>query len=532
MKLKTILSVAAFACGSQALATILPPNNLHLQDNVNFIADIDEAKFNKIVNDIVAFYKPIVAAHGGRLSSNNLWSNATVNASANQMGNDWVINMYGGLARRPEVTPDGFALVVCHEMGHHLAGYAFYGDTPWAASEGQSDYFATQSCAKEAWRLQTEENAKFRATVNPHAKEKCDVAYSNVDEQNLCYRSSMAGASLATLLSALGRGPAPKFETPDAKVVTTTYEAHPEGQCRMDTYFNGSLCTAGFNPNIIPGKGHPDGQGSVGAEEVASRYSCTEAAGFSLGNRPRCWFAPKLQFLGIQFSSVQWQEMAGNNNGSIDPGEAIAFDFFLNNGSQAVTTNVTGKLVSKTPGVAVTSSESAYPDLSPGQPQANQSKFVVDVSRNVACGSAINLELAASSSRGSVKIAKEFTVGKLIEALVGQNTSAMPIPDKGQVSSSIQSNVTGAVAKALVHVNISHTYLQDLKIYLKGPSGREIFIANPANRPDNKLDADYTVALSAPDAAGAWTLRVSDEDYQDTGTLNFWSLKVLNAQCN
>ena len=61
------------------------------------------------------------------------------------------------------MTPDGFALVLCHELGHHLAGNPRV--QAWAANEGQSDYFSTQSCARELWSGETAENAKAALTV-------------------------------------------------------------------------------------------------------------------------------------------------------------------------------------------------------------------------------------------------------------------------------------------------------------------------------------------------------------------------------
>ena len=70
----------------------------------------------------------------------------TVNANASQRGRTWIVNMYGGLARRPEITPDGFAMVLCHELGHHMGGFPFV--SGWAANEGQSDLFATLSCGR------------------------------------------------------------------------------------------------------------------------------------------------------------------------------------------------------------------------------------------------------------------------------------------------------------------------------------------------------------------------------------------------
>jgi hypothetical protein len=104
-------------------ATILPPNNYGMYDRVDRVANIDEKQFNQIIDVIVAHFAPLAKLHGAELVANKLWTDPTVNASAQQMGSKWIINMYGGLARREEITPDGFAHVDCHELGHQFGGY-------------------------------------------------------------------------------------------------------------------------------------------------------------------------------------------------------------------------------------------------------------------------------------------------------------------------------------------------------------------------------------------------------------------------
>jgi len=289
-----VLSLAttlAFGHGSDSKDTFMPENNLHLQDNLK-ISDMDEARFNEIIDSVYNVYKDVIDSHGKTLFMERNWNDSTVNAYASQSGDTWKVAMFGGLARRDEVTEDGFALVVCHELGHHLGGVAFYGNYDWASSEGQSDYFATQACAKQIWRSDLEGNAAARESVDPVAKTACDIAWVSEADQNLCYRSAMGGASLAHLLSALGSQDVPRFDTPDSDVVSRTNTRHPRGQCRMDTYFQGALCSAQFDIDLIPGKGHESGQTSIEAEQVAADYSCTVATGFAAGNRPSCWFAP------------------------------------------------------------------------------------------------------------------------------------------------------------------------------------------------------------------------------------------------
>lgn len=304
----TATTAALFSlAANSAHASILPPNDLDREDNPNFIANITEAQFKEIIEGVVAQYRKPAAKYKAEISVNALWSNSTVNASAQQMGNQWIINMYGGLARRPEVTPDGFALVVCHELGHHFGGFAFKGGQ-WAANEGQADYFATHSCAKEVWRNQKKINATFREQVGQFEKDKCDNVYDEQDEQDLCYRSAAAGLSLGTLLSKLRNSSEPKFDTPSQTVVKRTDDDHPDAQCRLDTYFQAALCAKKFDPMVIPGKNHPKGQGSLEAEKVAAKYSCTELDGLELGNRPACWFHTRLQ------KATEWHEFASVTN--------------------------------------------------------------------------------------------------------------------------------------------------------------------------------------------------------------------------
>ena len=271
--IKTLLTLTGFAllAGTAAQATILPPNTLHLEDTI-LQSNITEEEFNEAIDKAEAIYKPIIEdSFGKKLVFSRRWSDNTVNASASQFFGTWNVNMYGGLARRPEVTLDGFTLVVCHEIGHHLAGYPF--SSSWAANEGQSDYFATLSCARELWRDELQVNASFRDIVPAYPKALCDKVWALEADQDLCYRSMMGGKSLADLLSAL-RNNEVSFETPSQEKVSRTNNSHPAGQCRLDTYMAGALCDAEWNPLQIPGKDLGRQRNSSEAEEESAQHSC------------------------------------------------------------------------------------------------------------------------------------------------------------------------------------------------------------------------------------------------------------------
>ena len=124
-----LLSLAALP--ATALATILPPNDLDKEDcleceRVN--SNGGEAEFNATIDKLQKLFAPIVAKHGAKLTIEKRFKDPTVNAFASQPSEtDWRVVMFGGLFRRAEVTPDGFAMVVCHEIGHHISGHSFYG---------------------------------------------------------------------------------------------------------------------------------------------------------------------------------------------------------------------------------------------------------------------------------------------------------------------------------------------------------------------------------------------------------------------
>jgi len=283
--------------GVSAWATFLPPNDLYKYDRILSFdgTTMTETEFNQVIDKVSKALEPSVALHGASLVVERLWGTSMVNAASKQFMKTWKIYMYGGLARRPEITKDGFALVMCHEFGHHLGGYPFYSWLGrWAAAEGQADYFATDVCARKIWGSEPVENAKFRFNVPQTAKNKCDAIWKGDDDRNLCYRTAAAALSLADLLGVLNSQGKPKFETPDIKVVSRTNLGYASSQCRLDTYLQGSLCAAQWNPSVIPGRNHPGGQTSLGAERESAKYLCTRSSGFATGERPACWFKSRL----------------------------------------------------------------------------------------------------------------------------------------------------------------------------------------------------------------------------------------------
>jgi hypothetical protein len=251
---------------------------------------MNESQFFAIIAKMENLYNPDIIARGSTLKINKLWSNDTANASAIRKGPVYEVNMYGGLARHKNMTADGFAMVLCHELGHHLAGKprvkpnglfaSLFGiEELWASNEGQSDYFASTKCMRRY--LADEDNIAYMqtATIPEIVKSSCRNSFKDHQERAICERISMAGQALANTLHSL-RNPNngentkfPSFEKPSTNKVRTTFNSHPQAQCRLDTYFQGALC-----------KVSKDVQFSI---ENESQGACIKEKS---GTRPACWF--------------------------------------------------------------------------------------------------------------------------------------------------------------------------------------------------------------------------------------------------
>ncbi|MFB6779259.1 S8 family peptidase [Streptomyces sp. NPDC056352] len=109
-----------------------------------------------------------------------------------------------------------------------------------------------------------------------------------------------------------------------------------------------------------------------------------------------------------------------------------------------------------------------------------------------------------------------------------ENTTSYTISDNSTVESPITvTGVTGNAPAALsVPVNITHTYIGDLKIDLVAPDGSvyNLKAYGTGGSTDNVITT-YTVNASSEVANGTWKLRVSDNAAADTGKINSWALQ-------
>lgn len=295
-----MLAGSTWACDMHGKTGIVEENSLYIPAGRKSLTGMTEEVFLEQINKVTKFYKSVVEERGATLKVRKLWDDGTVNAYAKQvkpgeMDSDnqrnetdktiYEVNMFGGLARHETITPDGFALVVCHELGHHLAGAPrklnWMGELRWASNEGQADYWATTKCLRKVIEKETlTKNFLEKKAYDQEAYEACREAHgTDKNEVALCTRLSMAGKSLANLFRSLRSMTTPvAFNTPDPTEVTKTFHSHPQPQCRLDTYFQASLCTISHTTDVDYDNPF------VGV--------CNRRDGYEAGIRPLCWWNP------------------------------------------------------------------------------------------------------------------------------------------------------------------------------------------------------------------------------------------------
>ncbi len=278
-----LISSYSIAC-TEPGEGFLPPNNLKFP--ISKKTGLTVEQYHEAIDKVLKTYTPIARKYGATIVMQRKWESETVNAGTyrEDQGKRWIMNLYGGFARHPSITQDGYMLVVCHEIGHHIGGAPkkYYPERGkiWASTEGQSDYFATLKCLRKVFRKDNNIEIVSQLDVPENIRKECAISFSTEDEIALCTRTSMAGLSVAKV-NADGRGlPVPDLEVVDNNIVDSTTNNHPVPQCRLNTYYQGSICTI------------PSTRSVSQVDEV--RATCHPKREYTRGLRPECWFKPQL----------------------------------------------------------------------------------------------------------------------------------------------------------------------------------------------------------------------------------------------
>jgi M6 family metalloprotease-like protein len=154
-------------------------------------------------------------------------------------------------------------------------------------------------------------------------------------------------------------------------------------------------------------------------------------------------------------------------------------------------------------------------------------------------GSESGLTLSAISDPGP---RVTFTVGAVTapsgSVVTGESAPGASIPDNrpAGVVDTITLAGSGTVRSIELTVDITHSYVGDLRVVLLSPTGRRAVLHNRTGGSSDdlhlELDSDPPSALApmvGQPIAGDWSLRITDHARVDTGTLDRWSLKLTTG---
>jgi hypothetical protein len=280
MKTTTFLFTILFAFSSLNLFAIIPAENIKYPVyNKDLFKQLNENDLNEITDRILKIYSDFTKKnYNAKIVFNKNWNDDQVSAYATRpVDGEFHVTVSGGIVRAKGMTKDSLALVLCHELGHHLGGAprtALYNG--WPSSEGQADYFASAKCLKKYFFELQNDEVDITSNIPEKVIQDCNASYPNFTDMKICVRTILASLDFANFLNQLPSAKIPvKLETPDTKVVKgTNINDYPRPQCRFDTLYSGALCT--ISADI-----------KTSLEDPGAGY-CMDPT--KPGIRPKCWY--------------------------------------------------------------------------------------------------------------------------------------------------------------------------------------------------------------------------------------------------
>ena len=132
----------------------------------------------------------------------------------------------------------------------------------------------------------------------------------------------------------------------------------------------------------------------------------------------------------------------------------------------------------------------------------------------------------------------EFAAAAVSPVVEIQESPGVAIPDNSPtgIERMLVTADAGQIASVEVAVEISHSYIGDLRVRLRAPSGAEVVLHDRAGGSADNISRTFTAAttpalstLAGLPIAGNWKLMVSDHEAIDVGKLNRWSLVIRRA---
>jgi subtilisin-like proprotein convertase family protein len=290
--------------------------------------------------------------------------------------------------------------------------------------------------------------------------------------------------------------------------------------------------------------------------------------------------ATPVPFLQVGTNTVT--PTSGDGDPFLDPGESASMVTQLMNTGGATPLGLGGTLTTSLPGVTITTGSAAYPAIAPGGAGLNSPPFALSLSPSVACGVKVPFTLTASYTNGgpktlNVDVQTGEPSGAVSTFAFTGPRAAIPDNNPAGVNVSIPVSGVGTVSKVTFSVDgttcstavgsatvgLDHSWVGDLLITLRSPSGTTVTLANRPGGQGNSgnnfcktvftdaavnsiqnvtiAQAPYTgsfkpasplSAFVGDNASGTWVLNVADLEPPDTGGVRAVSLNISGYTCN
>ncbi len=124
-------------------------------------------------------------------------------------------------------------------------------------------------------------------------------------------------------------------------------------------------------------------------------------------------------------------------------------------------------------------------------------------------------------------LSSDSTGGSSSAQFTQTRSPAIAITAANTITDTITVTGSGTVTSVSVAIDVSHTYIGDLKIDLIAPDGTTKILHNRSGGSADDIDQTYTPDFAGVSIAGTWTLQINDNyATADDGTLNSWTLTI------
>lgn len=274
----------------------------------------------------------------------------------------------------------------------------------------------------------------------------------------------------------------------------------------------------------------------------------------------------------------------GDADSYYEPGETFSLAPALANDGGVAATGISATLSTTTPGVTILTANTTYPDIGAMLDANTSTPFVVQLGSNATCGRFIDFTLTLTYAGGSTP-SQVLTFSQQMGApgpvsYYSYSGSPVAIPDAGSAAAA---NLTISGTSQNVYlldvviggsscntapgsgtVGIDHSYVSDLDIAVRSPSGAivqlvdnaggngvnfcQTTLTNRTSPPKTSIQAvtpasapftgsyypfqSLRTGLDGVAIGGTWSLLAQDTSAMDTGTIRAFTLAVVPAVCD